>query len=900
MGFRAAELDVVYRADTRAVDTATRNVERQLDRTADRAAASGKRFGGAFAGMGRAVTGLGGMMASAGIALVLRQIGEAASDLNETVSFTQVTFKGAAAEMQRWADGALERLGMARTTALDAANQFGGLLQVTGSTADEAAHLSKELTQLAADMASAKNVGLDEAVIALGSGLRGEAEPMRRFNVLLSEAAVQAYAYKNGIAEAGAELTEGQKVQARLGVVMEQTTDIQGDYARTADSAANSQRRAQEAAKDAAATMGQELAPIMAKVYSGVADIAEGFGDLPGPVQSGVLALMGIAAALPFIVRTATALGTVKDGLQALTVAEGAAGAPLTALKLGLMDLGEGLGATGSGFKQMAAGAAGAGAVIAVATVAIWRWTEAFEAAREAHEAHQESTRSSVDLVEEWGRQLEAGTITQDQFNRRVAELAPEAVAARSGIDGLADSFGAFIQGEKSSAEVTDERNQIMDAAVGITERYENAQFRLARVGVAGQRDLQVATVRSLKTQWKFRDMDLAQYREWAAGTRSALNGVEGKLADLAGRGRLTARGMANAFDRQLDVAKEYARDFSAVMDRGIAKKAPELVVQLQEMGLESAGIWNALANANRDEYRRIIRQWNEAQTIAARTSTTVVRETKTWTDETRSNVDPATSSLSNLNEELAQLKQLAGSIGTVDVNVKSSLPEGGPGFGGGVVGSAGAAAQALVGMFPGLQITSTYRPGDPGYHGVASNPANDLAMAGWPSDTSGVFNPTAYAVFQAAIRALGASAREIIYGVWEYTGGQIVPYGGNDHWGHVHIADEGLIAQKRQMVVMGGAAAGGMEAAIPLKSPRGRRELGMAMALAWDETGGGRQTGLGSKDIDRLVREIRQDRGRAVYRPPVRPLKETIELKLGNRVIERQARHRKVLRLHG
>lgn len=894
MGFRAAELDVVYRADTRQVDAATRSVERNLDRTAGAAQTTGKRFGGAMAGMGRAVSGVGGMIVSAGIVMALRQIGDAASDLNETVSFTEVTFKSAAGEMKRWADGALESLGMARTTALDAANQFGGLLQVTGSTADEAADLSKELTQLAADMASAKNVGLDEAVIALGSGLRGEAEPMRRFNVLLSEAAVSAYAYKNGIAEAGAELTEGQKVQARLGVVMEQTTDIQGDYARTADSAANSQRRAEEAAKDAAATMGQELAPIMAKVYGQVADLAEGFGELPGPIQNVVLGLMGFGAALPFLVRTGSAAASTARAIRAMNAAEGAAGAPLTAMKLAAMELGESMGYVKSGTQSMMAGFAAGGAIIAAATIAVVAWTHAFQAAAEAAEAAEESTASSVALVETWGRQLEAGTISQDEFNKKVAGLAPAAVAGRKGIDGLADSAGAFLTGQKSSNEITEERNQILAASKGVLDRYRAAEKKLVLEGVSGQRNLTTVTTRSLKTQWRFRDMDLEKYREWAAGTRTALNGVQGKLADLAGRARLTAGGITRAFDRQLTAAREYADDWGDVMDRGLAKKAPELVAQLQEMGLEGAGIVNALANANRDEYQRIIRQWNEAQRIADSTSTQVIRSTKTWGGETKRAMDPATQSLADLNRELAELKQLAGAIGSVDVKVTNDLPEGGPGFGlsAGVAGSAGAAANALTAMYPGLVVTSTYRPGDPGYHGVASNPAHDVAMGGWPLDESGIFNATAYSVFQSAIATLGSKAREIIYGSWEYTGGQIVPYGGNDHWGHVHIADEGLIAVKRQMVVMGGAAAGGSEAAIPLRSTKGRAELARAVALGLTEAGGS-LTGMGSGDVRALIQEIRRSNSRAVYRQPVRPVKDTTVVRIGSRDLHRETKKR-------
>lgn len=152
------------------------------------------------------------------------------------------------------------------------------------------------------------------------------------------------------------------------------------------------------------------------------------------------------------------------------------------------------------------------------------------------------------------------------------------------------------------------------------------------------------------------------------------------------------------------------------------------------------------------------------------------------------------------------------------------------------VAGSVGAVANKLQDMFPGLVITSTYRPGNPNsFHADRDNPAHDVAMAGWPSDTSGVFNKQAFGVFQAAMR-LYSNAREIIYGAWEYTRGQVVPYRGNDHWGHVHIADEGAIVRGPALIAQGGIT----EAHIPLSGPAAQawiRSIASEMAKA-----GGRQ----------------------------------------------------------
>jgi hypothetical protein len=106
--------------------------------------------------------------------------------------------------------------------------------------------------------------------------------------------------------------------------------------------------------------------------------------------------------------------------------------------------------------------------------------------------------------------------------------------------------------------------------------------------------------------------------------------------------------------------------------------------------------------------------------------------------------------------------------------------------------GSAREMAEWATGRFPGLVITSRYRPGDDGYHGDARNPAHDIAMGGWPSDTSGVFTPAAKMIYDTLAGTFGNSIREMIYGRWQWERGREIGYSGGDHWGHIHLADRG------------------------------------------------------------------------------------------------------------
>ena len=132
----------------------------------------------------------------------------AASDLAESSSKVGVVFEENAGKVRAFAETAAESLGMSEQKALEAAGTFGNLFRALGVTTDEAAEMSTSLVTLAADLASFNNVDPEEALLALRSGLLGEAEPLRRFGVSLSAARIEAEAMASGIVQATGDTTK--------------------------------------------------------------------------------------------------------------------------------------------------------------------------------------------------------------------------------------------------------------------------------------------------------------------------------------------------------------------------------------------------------------------------------------------------------------------------------------------------------------------------------------------------------------------------------------------------------------------------------------------------------------------------------------------------------------------
>lgn len=185
----------------------------------------------------------------------------AASDLNESANAVRVAFGDAADEVARLGETSAERLGVSQNDFNSYAVRFSAFVEkIAGPTGDIAGTLDV-LTTRGADFASVFNVEVADALALFQSGLAGESEPLRRYGLDLSATTVEQTAYRLGIAEIGAALTEDQKIQARYAAILEQTAVVEGDRARTADEFANQQRENAAKWEDALARIGEALLP---------------------------------------------------------------------------------------------------------------------------------------------------------------------------------------------------------------------------------------------------------------------------------------------------------------------------------------------------------------------------------------------------------------------------------------------------------------------------------------------------------------------------------------------------------------------------------------------------------------------------------------------------------------
>lgn len=244
-----------------------------------------------------------GAAMTAGVTLPIlgmaKSLADSASDMNETLSKNIAVFEDWSLDVEQWADKAAESIGMSRKAAIDAADSFGLMFKNAGKTNSDAMDMSFAFAQLSADLASFYNATTDEAAQALGAGLRGESEPLRRFGVFLDDATLRAEALKLGLIKTTKEaLTPQQKILASYNVIMAQTKTAQGDFARTSAGAANQQRILAARIENLKTELGQKLLPIMASIIEKLQKAVTWFSNLSEDKKKMIMVAIGLVAAL--------------------------------------------------------------------------------------------------------------------------------------------------------------------------------------------------------------------------------------------------------------------------------------------------------------------------------------------------------------------------------------------------------------------------------------------------------------------------------------------------------------------------------------------------------------------------------------------------------------------------
>jgi hypothetical protein len=280
-------LKVVFKVDTKDFET---NLKQ--------ASASMKNFGTRMESFGRDM--------STKVTLPIIGIGTAmvtaASDAEETRSKFDTVFRDLASSTREWAETTATAV---KRSSLDLESYLATLQDTfvpMGFARDEAAKLSQQMVQLGVDLGSFNNMADADVIRDLTSAMIGNHETVRKFGVLITEAILKQELLNMGLGDGVKEATNQQKALARLNIIMNSTTDAQGDAIRTNESFANQMKGLSATLRDLRVEFGNEIIPVLKESFiPALEDAMSRIRSMDEEAKRNTLQMGAFAAAIPLV-----------------------------------------------------------------------------------------------------------------------------------------------------------------------------------------------------------------------------------------------------------------------------------------------------------------------------------------------------------------------------------------------------------------------------------------------------------------------------------------------------------------------------------------------------------------------------------------------------------------------
>jgi hypothetical protein len=245
--------------------------------------------------------------------LALKHVSAGAIALAEQTDRAFIDFGEFFPEIIRQANLMATAFGLSRKEFIAAASSFAPIFEGAHYAAGDVGELSLAMTKLAADMSSKVHIPVQEAMDKLKSGLAGNVRPLRDLGISLTEETLKAYAVARGIAKLNTELTDDQKVQARVGYIMERSQKILGNLAATADSGGNAVRGLSGRFENLMDTVGTALNTVIGPA---IADLSVGIQALQMAWDaSSLAALSATTGVLSGAQQQATEIGLIQKAI---------------------------------------------------------------------------------------------------------------------------------------------------------------------------------------------------------------------------------------------------------------------------------------------------------------------------------------------------------------------------------------------------------------------------------------------------------------------------------------------------------------------------------------------------------------------------------------------------------
>jgi hypothetical protein len=259
-----------------------------------------------------------GTTLTAGVTLPVVAAGAAAvkfaSDLNDATDTVNAAFGESAHVIEDWAKTANVNLGLSQAAAEQAAGGFGLFLTNMGVVQDKAAGMSTSLVSLAVDLAELRHVDPNEMLASLQSALAGRGGDLKKFGIIVDNATIKQKAMAMGIYSGVGAMDDATRATAAYQLILDQTSKYQGFFANQTNDVGASLAKLKAVGTDLLAGFGQLLIPTLVKFMEALIPILLFLNNLPAPVKTIIVVLLGLAAAVgPALLVTGQIVTTISS-----------------------------------------------------------------------------------------------------------------------------------------------------------------------------------------------------------------------------------------------------------------------------------------------------------------------------------------------------------------------------------------------------------------------------------------------------------------------------------------------------------------------------------------------------------------------------------------------------------
>lgn len=202
------------------------------------------------------------------------------SDAEEMQGKFNTVFREEGARVTKTLDEFGDAVGRNKFALMGYASSLQDTFVPLGFARDKAADMSVQLTKLAVDLGSFNNVADNEVLADLQTAVVGNTEVMRKYGVVINQAAIEQEAMSLGLIESKDQLDAQSKAAAIMSLILKGTADAQGDAARTAGSWANTMRGLKASLTETAGEMGLKLLPVFTPFLQNLKDLATRWGPI--------------------------------------------------------------------------------------------------------------------------------------------------------------------------------------------------------------------------------------------------------------------------------------------------------------------------------------------------------------------------------------------------------------------------------------------------------------------------------------------------------------------------------------------------------------------------------------------------------------------------------------------